>query len=432
MKHKRRNFLIAGLAGGAGLLGYSAHRGVRIPPMIWEPNTHPNSMQMGDVFIGFDGLIQTRTPVIDTANALHLRAYTLEPSLSLGSLEQDQRLIVSVNNIHPNAYLVNTNKSSSQIRENISGITRIVEITLTRGSQLNLQWQLPQAEQGYTFAAIGDTGGQQELDWCIQRAHQLGASFLLHLGDFYYAPGDYDRAIQMFNNAPLPCFVSIGNHDFHDGQTIYQQFLDDVGPFNSHFEYGNVRFINIDTASNILPYASGPRGTMLKSLAQQPAAVSNIAFTHRPLFDPIENSSHDIGSNGERDWLIKQIKACGVNTLLSGHIHIYARDTIQNIDNIIVGQGLGHQDLITNADYSKIALAQVSSDGQVNFEFPTLAMPWEVHCHPRTDVVKESIKDLPHYGRVKQLESACLEQPMYQAHDKIKKQPITGIDNKEL
>lgn len=432
---KRRNFIAGGVA-LSGLLAYSAKRGVRIPPLLWEPQslpsefTYPLNYALTDANksaqfkIKTQGLIQqAQSPSksdsnnegsTNDPNKPRLRAFTPEPTLQL-SVAQPQRVHLSINNISPRAKLVIESESVIPVTEETEGITRHLTIDLKPNTTITAHWQLDVAG-GYTFAAIGDTGGQQELGWCLRRAHDLGALFMLHLGDFHYTEGDYDNAIELFNTAPLPCYVAIGNHDFHDDQTLYQLFLDNIGPFNASFTLGGARFSNIDTASNFLPYGAGQRGALLRELADQTSVSrgpindekpNHIAFTHRPLFDPQANSTHDIGSIGERDWLINALKACQAHTLLSGHIHIYAREDIQGIDNIIVGQGLGHQDLITNQDYSKIALGSVDENGGVSFDFPNMAMPWEMHCHPRSDVVKQSLSEAPHAKRIQALTQGC-------------------------
>lgn len=292
--------------------------------------------------------------------------------------------------------------------ESIQGITRVLEISLASGTALELEWQLP-VRNNYRFASIGDSGGQGELAWCIDRAKQLGAEFLLHLGDFNYAPGDYDNAIKLFNQAALPCYISIGNHDFHQDGGIYGQFLREIGPLNNHFSIGKVRFANIDTAANILPYAAGLRGKLFDQLIPETDNFNHtVAFTHRPLFDPDPEADHDIGSVGERDWLIESYRASGITTLLCGHIHIFHRGEFAGFDNIIVGQGLGHQDLlVADNNYSKMMLAEVSANESVEYDFAPLAMPWSMHCHSRTDVVKDSLRDSPRAELVEQVDAAC-------------------------
>ncbi|GIT25701.1 MAG: hypothetical protein CM1200mP41_17450 [Gammaproteobacteria bacterium] len=95
-----------------------------------------------------------------------------------------------INNIHPQATLQPVG-DGIVVDENRNGLSRRVRGTLG-SSPLALEWRFPNAKN-YRFAAIGDTGGDEELRWVLARSEQLGASFLLHLGDFNYQAGDYDR-----------------------------------------------------------------------------------------------------------------------------------------------------------------------------------------------------------------------------------------------
>ena len=401
---KRRHFLKALGVSGIAAATYSYFRGIRIPPLIWEPNALPTKFTVkGSQFESSD-VIQSKAQVISDAD-ISFRAYRPEPLIKI-QVKQSSRLRLSVNNIAQDAVLQLNTQDEPRVFETIDGITRIIEIANGSQNPVVLRWKLPQLSN-FHFAAIGDSGGDQELAWCIHRANTLGARFLLHLGDINYQTSDYRTAIELFNRAPIPCYVSIGNHDFHDFGSQQKQFTDDIGPLNHQFTLGNTRFINLDTASNTLPYAAGNRGRLFAQLIGNQRQLNTIAFTHRPLFDPREGESHDIGSDGERDWLINMLHKTQTSSLLSGHIHTFARDTIGGIDNIIVGQGLGHQDLLTNSDFSKMAIGKVTESGDVQFEFLPLSMPMEMHCHPRTDEVKQSITDPAHTAMLAEIEDAC-------------------------
>ena len=333
-----------------------------------------------------------------------LRAYDPQPKITIKT-KSAQTIQLTLHNIFPDAQLIEPKQG--QISELIDGISRYLTINMSSNAELNMRWELP-TNTPYSFAAIGDTGGGEELAWCIKRAEKLGARFLLHLGDFNYQAGDYDSTISLLNNSSIPCFVSIGNHDFHDGGLVYDQFLKEIGPLNHQFSIGDTRFINIDTAANTLPYSAGHRGKLMQAaVADKHLYTDTVAFTHRPLHDPLEDGTHDIGSEGERDWLVEKLKQSNIKTLLSGHLHIFDRRTVFGIDNIIVGQGLGHQDLITNSDYSRMALGKVAKDGSVSYQFPNLAMPMIMHCHPRTERVKKELRSGPYADLISKVDSAC-------------------------
>ena len=392
---------------GIGLSTYTYQRGIRLPTLHWNPlalSTQFSIPGLGQSF-GTD-LIQTAladTPDDKDLNA-RFRAFAPEPSLILRS-EDTSKIRISVSNIASEAVL-NYSPSKLKISETSSNTKRTLTIDSISGSEISLQWRLPE-HADYSFASIGDTGGDKELHWCIERAHALGAKFLLHLGDFNYQEGDYQRSIDAFNNAPLPVYVTIGNHDHHNKGAIYQRFINEIGPLNNAFTIGQTRFVNIDTSVNILPYGAGQRGQLLELLATDNSYADTVAFTHRPLHDPSEDSHHDIGSTGERDWLISSLKKINAKTLLSGHIHIYDRSNFDGIDNIIAGQGLGHQDLLINGDASKMVLGHVDSSGAVRYTAEPLAMPMEAHCHPRIDPVKDSLRGGEHQALLIMLEEAC-------------------------
>jgi hypothetical protein len=403
VKLNRRQLLLAGAIGGATLAAYSYQRGVRIPTLHWDPALPPSKLQLTDrIEATLNDLIK-----VSTASGFDhsFRAFAPEPRLLITS-KIDQSIGISVNNIARDASLIQ-NESTTDVSENINGITRELIVEIKADRPIELEWALDK-QTSYTFASIGDTGGNHELKWCLQRASDLGARFLLHLGDFNYQEGDYQRSIELFRDSPIPVYITIGNHDFHENGAIYGHFLNELGPLNNAFSIGRTRFVNIDTAANTLPFSAGHRGEMFDNLASKNDDFNDtIAFTHRPLHDPSGDTTHDIGSPGERDWLVESLHRINANTLLSGHIHIYDRTDFNGIDNIIAGQGLGHQDLLVGRDYSHLAIGTVNSEGKVDFSKAPLAMPMGLHCHPRIQPVKESLIDGDGKELIQLINEAC-------------------------
>ena len=392
----RRAWLLGLLASSAGGI-YAWQRGMRYPMLSLEPSPLSKSVEGFSLAGRVSDCFQT--PHTNTT----FRAFAPEPSIEITAAET-QNLAFRVNNISPKAEL---SANLSVVTERREGIDRTISTRIRAGETLTLKWQFP-TPFDFSFAAIGDTGGQKELQWCLRRGEELGASFLLHLGDFYYQDGDYESAIAHFYESPVPCYVSIGNHDFHDGRMLHAQFSDYIGPFNHAFTLGETQFLNIDTAANFLPRSGGKRGAFFEQISRSESIKRTIAFTHKPLHDPTGESTHDIGHSGERDWLIQQLKQVKVDSLLSGHIHIFDRSTYQGIDNIIVGQGLGHQDLLTGRnDTSKIAIGKVTQNLELQYQFEALNMPMSWHCHPRTDPVKASLRGSEHQALLDKIDAAC-------------------------
>ena len=267
--------------------------------------------------------------------------------------------------------------AATKITESISGIQRVVELDLTQDTRISLQWKIPNMDS-FRFAAIGDSGGGPELGWCIKRAADLGADFMLHLGDINYRPEDYGLARANLLSSPIPIFVTIGNHDYRDQSIYYYDlFRSLIGPLNNEFTLGGVRFLNIDTANDIFPASSGHRGRFLSQLQPTKNTQDIVVFTHRPLVDPRPDGSHDIGGGGQIPWLISQFKRLGATSLLAGHIHIKAEIEHEGIVNFIAGQGLAIEDVIAEKSVAEILIGEVTPNEKVQYHWAPLLMPFD-------------------------------------------------------
>ena len=394
---KRRKFLKITGAAGVGMIGYSLYAGLRFPPL--QLNITPTDKQrtLGNQHVSVTDAIFM--PQLE--NKIHLRAFAPEPKINIESKEAE-RIQIRINNIHPDSKI--SAENAIVVSEAINGITRDIVCDVNKNAAVELEWKFADSDH-FEFAAIGDSGGGPELDWCIQRAHELGAKFLLHLGDFNYMDGDYVKAINKFYNAPLPCYVTIGNHDFHDDGSIYKSFQEEIGALNNQFKLGGIRFANIDTAANFFPPGSGHRGELMKALiADKGKYIDTVVFTHRPLKDPRPNESHDIGGVGEIEWFAKALNEAGIDKLLCGHIHIQAEVEYDGILNLIAGQGLGHQDLVAREPISKILLGTVAKGQKVSYRWGNLNMPVLMHC---SDHNMETLEKTGQTELKKQIEEAC-------------------------
>ena len=394
---KRRTLLKITGAAGIGTLGYCLYTGLRFPPLMFSIPPVDKQRKIGAQQVSLTDAIF----MPQAENEIHLRAYAPEPIVEINP-EKSEQILIRLNNVHPDNVLEIS--GATLVSETINGITRDIICDVKQQEPANLKWSFADYEQ-YDFASIGDTGGGPELDWCLQRAHQLGAKFLLHLGDFNYAPGEYDKAVKKFYNAPLPCYVTIGNHDFHDDGSIYQQFQQEIGALNNQFVLGDIRFVNIDTAANFFPVASGPRGELVRKLvAEKGKYRDTVLFTHRPLTDPRPNETHDIGGIGEIPWLSKSLNAAGIDRMLCGHIHIQSEIEYEGILNMIAGQGIGHQDFLTDKPISKILVGTVKKGQKVKYKWQDLNMPVLMHCNMRNMEVLEATNQLE---LKKKIEEAC-------------------------
>lgn len=390
---KRRHFLVAGglLATGS----YINHRALRYPRLSFEPTNPVNKYASAQTQLDLKDLIINQ----QANNQFSVRAIAPEPKLEITQLESSSNhLSININNLAPSAILKIDAASSVNVHEQISGINRLIEINGLTKQSVSLSWSLADSNT-LSFAAIGDSGGGHELEWCLTRAQQLSVDFFLHLGDFNYGNDEYDLAIEKFYNAPMPVYVSIGNHDFNDGGLIYQQFLQKLGPMNHSFVVAGTRFINIDTAVNFFPAYAGNRGDLMRAITSSSKQVDDhVVFTHKPFFDTRIGEDHDISGIGEKNWLYNAMHSIEAKNLLCGHVHLSSEYDHKGIYQWIAGEGLGHEDLVHQAQVSKILIGKVNNELAVNYEWQNLNMPWEMH---QSHTHEKKLKD---YGNMEQLE----------------------------
>lgn len=190
----------------------SYQRGLRYPALSFEHNAPSSTLSTAQLNLTLKDCIA----VDDTT----LRAIAPEPSVTVQLANGNSSF--KVTNIDTNAILeINRGHAyKGTLDQQVDGTSRQISIQSVADQSLKLDWTVP-VREGFEFTVMGDTGGgsqlawMQELAWTLKRGVELGAQFLIHLGDLNYSDGEYDAAIRLFNDAELPCYVTIVNHDFH-------------------------------------------------------------------------------------------------------------------------------------------------------------------------------------------------------------------------
>ena len=390
----RRQFLtsLALVAAGTGLSAL-AMRGVRLPFMP-EPRhvSHQATHRSGTFAVAADGAFFVR----DDEASLLWRAFEPEPRLQVTG-----RFDLHLDNIHPDAVLT-PSPGVVNLEERIDGLNRRVTGEIKDIPQGVLHWHVPFADE-FTFAAIGDTGGDRELAWTLERAQALGAKFLLLIGDIYYQPGDDQTALKHLSSSPLPVYAAIGNHDVvrtWDRQLLHW-FEESVGPRNSIFRLGGIQFVNLDTATDTIPWSAGQRGVLLSQmphLSENPGIRDYVVFSHRPITDlrPPEQqpTDHSIENFGEGEWLRSELLNRGVRNILNGHIHASIERDDQGLHTFIAGEGMAHLDIVRSRGeaawfdgpeqrQARILMADVRPQEPVRYRWENLLMPLAAHCNTR-------------------------------------------------
>ena len=267
------------------------------------------------------------------------------------------------------------------------------------GEELTLSWVFPE-KSTYRFVAIGDTGGNEELSWGLIRASELGADFVLHMGDAYYEDAEIPGIAARLNGSKVPVFMANGNHDFlgPNGNAV-EHFLNNIGPLNARFSLLGTCFINLDTGSFMYPPHKGGRAALLaaETVNQQrdPAHCTNtIVFTHKPVlldfeadFPQRKHSLH--GYDAQR--IIDRLQQLNKVTLLAGHIHNDFSFEQDGFKTYVTGSGLAHRDLMQGGHYARVLVGDIRAGEPVKIEWALNAMPMKYHCS------KKIYKSLKYY-----------------------------------
>jgi len=398
---KRRQFLKrSALTGFAGFLGYSTWKGFRYPPIMFVLDAPETRITSQDSQFDFKDVIPLSESSIDgfaikdNPKTTFFRAIAPEPEFELTS-ESGSVVDVLVNNLHKET--LPSVEGGELVDYTVVKTNHLIKVKVGETGKAKIKWTFLRPES-YRIATIGDTGGDKELGWCITKSAQYNADFLLHLGDFVYQEGDYQRAIHYFQNSDIPVYVTIGNHDFHSSGKIFQPFLDSIGRFNHMFELGSLRAINIDSANAFFPPWAGERAKLLKEIELMPkegvsGKVKNtVVYTHKPL-----SGRRHVGGVYADEWLNKRLHTLGVTHAFGGHLHEKVELDVGDIKQYVAGQGLGSQDLLLKKNVAEILLFDVSEKGLSKADWRPLDMPFEMHCNTYQKPVFEELDRMSVY-----------------------------------
>ena len=206
-----------------------------------------------------------------------------------------------------------------------------------------------------------------------------GQSFVVHVGDFVNYGYDesawntefFSKDVEYANTqqflASMPIMTSVGNHEFRSatdnrcGDTnnadifrkywpsdLYQTYDEAVTGQRLHnyyysFDYGPIHFIVLD------PYTAyymkdSRQYRWLESDLKTTQKKWKVVVTHVPLYDASGSNANagcyllDMGSRLQKE-IQPLLETYGVQLVLQGHQHYYARSTINNITYIVTGGG---------------------------------------------------------------------------------------------
>lgn len=184
------------------------------------------------------------------------------------------------------------------------------------------------------FAVFGDSGTANATQYKIAALMRAAdPDFYLHMGDVIYpigAASDYDPKFfvpyrENFRRAPV--YPAIGNHDILSGfgspyTDAFECFRNPNGSEKYYtFEYGNARFIAVDTSLGFMLPGDPQHRWLVNELARQGPWTWTFVFHHHP---PYSGGSH--GSQYQIRYLVApHYEQYGVDAVFTGHDHNYER-----------------------------------------------------------------------------------------------------------
>ncbi len=192
---------------------------------------------------------------------------------------------------------------------------------------------LPQAENGFRFAVIGDSGTGDKAQYAIgQLLTQCWLAFpfdtVLMLGDNLYGsegPRDYQRKFELpykvLLDGGVKFYAALGNHD-DPTQRLYKPFNMNERRFYTFQPKDGMRFFALDST-----YMSAEQLEWLEKELKQSESGWKICFFHHPIYSSGKRHGSDIELRGVLEPLFVKY---GVDAVFAGHEHFYERIRPQN------------------------------------------------------------------------------------------------------
>lgn len=217
----------------------------------------------------------------------------------------------------------------------------------------NPHYFLTAGAESFSFLHITDIHSYEGIPGRIQAANNVinkaleydaNLAFTLASGDLTAYGSYYQEWVDFFNLTGLekhPLVSTPGNHDFYDKNTSGTLLTRDTRFYNKvvynpqngasstsnsthFFTYNNVLFISIDSETMAASNASlAEQQAWFKNVVSENRRTFTIVYTHRPFYTG-DGLNAGQATTMRQGWQ-KIFDACGVDLLLAGHNHVYAR-----------------------------------------------------------------------------------------------------------
>lgn len=197
------------------------------------------------------------------------------------------------------------------------------------------------------FVVMGDNrnsspfsnGGDRVYSKVIQKVNELNPNFAMNLGDFTFDSlrPHWSTFERITGKVQVPYLTVVGNHDNLFGRSYYESRFtppnSETGLDDYAFEYGNTRFIVVDTANFNL---TERQFQWLEKQYQTP--LNTVVFSHTPPSHGVWE--HKLAPSPEvtRRWIALNAKY-QVSHVFLGHIHLFDQRTFDGVNYTISGGG---------------------------------------------------------------------------------------------
>lgn len=223
------------------------------------------------------------------------------------------------------------------------------------------------------FVVMGDNrnsspfshGGDKVYAKVIEKVNELRPDFAVNVGDFTFDNlkphwKDFER---ITSKVQVPYLTVVGNHDVLFGRSYYESSYTapnpETGLDDYAFDYGNTRFIALDTANFTI---TDRQFAWYERQLQTP--LKKVLFSHTPPRHGVWE--HKLSPSPEVSQRFLALNSQHkVDFVFLGHIHLYDQRQVNGVDYIVSGGGGAPMD--KGRDYGQsvyhVVLVEIDASG---------------------------------------------------------------------
>jgi len=229
-----------------------------------------------------------------------------------------------------------------------AGESPVIDRSLASVSQTG-----PACPTDFTFVVTGDSQSNRQLAFqtdvfkqMIQEWNLLQPAFVVEVGDIILGgsanniPPQWDLFQQTIAACKPPYFPVPGNHDVNDAASE-QLWMERMGPTRYAFDYGNSRFIVLDSEEVDAPdHLSDAQVAWFKQELESARASNIFVFLHQPYFtEEADPRQQDEVWEARWKYLADVMHGHPVRAVFAGHIHGYRDFGVRDGVHYVIAAG---------------------------------------------------------------------------------------------